>query len=173
MRAERKIFVDGNSYWLRELAIGDVFALYYSFGHVGIEDREELLTSLLANRFLLESITTCPWDKIVGLSVSEFKSFYNVFLELNDQFFRNTKPDANTEGRSLEVFIDGLFELCCSLIEVGHVGVFNYGYSFFIKSINNHEKIKNCDIAKMAQAMRMAQHSDAKEWKRYMRSLVG
>jgi hypothetical protein len=173
MKAKRKIFVDGNSYWINELTVGDVFALYYSFGHVGIEDGEELLTSLLANRFLLESITTCPWDKIVNLRASEFKSFYNVFLELNNQFFRNTKPDANTEGSSLEVFINELFELCCNLIEAGHSDVFNYGYSFFIKSISNHEKIKSGGIAEMATAMRMAQHSDAKEWKRYMRSLVG
>lgn len=173
MRAKRKIFVNGRGYWLNELAIGDVFALYYSFGHVGTGNEEDLLANLLANRSLLGSITTCPWDKIVNLRASEFKSLYDVFLELNDQFFRNTKSDVNTEGRSLEVFIDALFELCCSLIEVGHSGVFNYGYSFFIKSINNHEKIKNGSIAEMATAMRIAQHSDAKEWKRYMRSLVG
>jgi hypothetical protein len=173
MKNKRKIFIDGGIYWISEFTVGDVFALYYNLGHVEIGDKEEWLTSLLANRFLLTSITTCPWDKIVGLGASELQSFYNIFLELNDQFFRNIKPNANTESTSSEIFIDRLFELCCNLIEVGHAGVFNYGYSFFIKSVNNHEKIKSRNIAEMATGMRMAQHGDAKEWKNYVRSLVG
>jgi hypothetical protein len=47
----------------------------------------------------------------------------------------------------------------------------DYGYSYLLKAINNHEKIINSDTARIAIATRMAYHADDKTWKKYMRGL--
>lgn len=155
---------------MRELTIDDIFALYYALDSVDIESINGLFSNLFENRLLLESVTTCPWEVLIELGASELKNIYELFLELNGQFFCTKKAKENVKS---EDFVNSLFSLYCSLIESGHVNVLNYGYSFFLKAINNHELIRNTNIIGMANAVRVAQHGDDKQWKQYVRRLVG
>lgn len=176
MRNKKKIRIGKKNYWLKELTIKDIFSLYYSLK--AIEDSSNSTTDatnkvfveFLENRSLFSSITTCPWDELIGLHVSDFKKFYNEFLELNNQFFRkkNNKKDSSKGN-----FIDNLFSLYCRLVEAGHTDVLAYGYSFFLKAISNHENIVCERVARTAISTRTAQYAEDKEWKRYIRSLIG
>lgn len=164
---------NSKTYWVRELTIGDIFASYYTVRSIDAGGIEELFSNLVANISLLKSITTCPWDVLINLGASDLKNIYDLFLEVNSSFFgkKNKKPKNGT-GKE-EDFIDNLFILYCDLIEAGHTNVVDYGYSFFIKAINNHEKIRSFAIADIATANRVSYHSDDKQWEKYIRGLVG
>lgn len=176
MRNRKKIFVDNTSYWIKELTIRNIFSLYYNFKTT--EEPHDtkifgkIFTDFVENRSIVTSITSCPWDKLITLRVSDFKKFYDEFLELNSQFFRREKDKTDGKSRN-EDFINNLFMLYCRLVEAGHNNVLDYGYSFFLRAINNNHKIDCEDVAKRATAVRMAHHSNDKDWKRYIRSLIG
>lgn len=155
---------------MQELTVSDVFTLHYILGGLINEDTlKESFYGLFKKNSLLQSVTDCPYEILLDLGVSELNSFYEIFLELNSQLFSSKQ---NKDNVSIN-FIDSLFSLCCDLVEVGHTDVLTYGYSFFLKAINNHEKIKGRKLVETAEAIRTASHADAKQWKRYVRSLVG
>lgn len=175
LRSKKKFLLDnGKTYLVRELTIGDLFASYYTVRSIDTGGIEELFSNLIANISLLESVTTCPWDVLINIGASDLKNIYDLFLEVNSSFFqkKNNKKSKNSAGKE-EDFINNLFVLYCGLIEAGHTNVVDYGYSFFIRAINNHERIKSLAIAEIATANRAAYHSDDKQWKKYIRSLVG
>lgn len=156
---------------MRELTVDDIFALYYTFDSIDIESVGGLFSNLFESLPLLESVTTCPWKVLVELGTSELKKIYELFLELNGQFFCSRKEKPKKDDKP-EDFINNLFSLYCDLIESGHSNVLNYGYSFFLRAINNHERIKSLKVADMAIAIRTARSADDKQWKKYIRGLV-
>ena len=173
LRNKKKFVVDGESYWIRELNVGDVFDLYYAFQFLDAENVGDLFSTILENKSLVESISTCPCDVLMGLGSSELKDIYKLFLDLNGRFFRTkTHHEDSKVGNSVS-FIDNMFFRYCSLVESGHVDALQYGYSFFLKAVNNHEKLKCSKTADLAFAVRMANHGKDKDWKKYMRRLVG
>lgn len=167
MRNREKIVLDGISYWLRELTVSDVFMVYYES-----QDLVNDFSSIIAqNKVLVNSIIDCPWELFLDMRVSEVTKFYERVLKLNKNVFRS-KEKRSERKRDVNV-IDGLFEMCCAMIEAGHVDVLNYGYSFFLKSVNNHELIRNRSTVDFGNAVRIAYHGDDKQWKKYVRGLVG
>ncbi|MCK5021386.1 MAG: hypothetical protein KAS32_30520 [Candidatus Peribacteraceae bacterium] len=172
MRKKKKFVVNGKAYSICELSVNDVFALYYTFDSIEMEDARGLFSNLLESIPLLESVTTCPWKVLVNLGTSELKNIYELFLELNSFFFKKRKEKSKGKEVKIEEFVENVFFLYCNLTEAGHTGVLNYGYSFFIKAINNHERIKCSKIADGAMAARMAYHGDKNQWKKYIRDLI-
>lgn len=173
MRSKTKVLVNGQDYWIYELTVNDIFSFYHDVGNIDIA--ENIFLDFFNNKTILQlkAITSCPLNVLTSLPVSEFKDFVQVFLQQNNQFFSNKKQSKSSDdsSSSSEDFINNLFELCCNMIEAGYPNIFEYGYSFFIKIINNHEKIKSRQIAETAIAIRVAQHSDEKQWKKYLRGL--
>lgn len=155
-----------------ELSVNDVFVLYYTFDSIEMEDVGGLFSSLLESIPLLESVTTCPWEVLVSLGTSELKKVYELFLELNSFFFEKRKERSKGKEVKIEEFVENVFFSYCDLTEAGHTDILNYGYSFFTKAINNHERIKCSKIADRAMATRMAYLSDQKQWKKYIRGLI-
>jgi len=49
------------------------------------------------------------------------------------------------------------------------VHVFEYGFSFFIEALNEHEIISNGKRKDTAIAMRIASRADEKAWKKFMK----
>lgn len=175
MRNKIKIFIRDNPYWLYELTISDIFNFNYIIKNFNNIEIIEYLFKNISNHsdegLLFESITTCPFEVLLNLTISEFQEFVQSFIKQNHHFFNKKSSKTKTDQTKDNEFEVGLFDVCCHLIEHGHVNVMNYGYSFFFQAINNHEKIKSRDIAGIALATRMAQHSDDKQWKKYMRGL--
>ena len=175
MRDKKRFRVDGQTYWMRELTIDDIFALYYTFDSIDVETVGGLFSNIFESLPLLESITTCPWRVLVGLGSLELKKIYELFLKLNSTFFsgRLKKNENIKNGVKTEDFIDNIFFLYCDLTESGHTNVLRYGYSFFLRAVSNHERIKCSKIADSATSSRMAYHAENKDWKKYLRRLVG
>lgn len=175
MRNKKRFRVDGQTYWMRELTIDDIFALYYTFDSIDVETVGGLFSNIFESLPLLESITTCPWKVLVGLGSLELKNIYGLFLKLNSTFFSGRLKKGEDPQKELKTkdFIDNIFFLYCDLTESGHTDVLRYGYSFFLKAVSNHERIKCSKIADLATSSRMAYHSEKKDWKKYIRGLVG
>lgn len=170
LRNKKNINIDGKKYWLKELTVADVFELENNLGIIDRNHVEDILLFLFEDQLILKSITNCPLQVLINLRASEFKEVGKVFLSLNHLLFGKKNQSG---GRKRESFVNGLFALFCSLIEAGHVDVLNYGFSFFIKAVNNHELIKNTNIVSMADAVRVAHYGNDEQWKRHVRSLVG
>lgn len=45
----------------------------------------------------------------------------------------------------------------------------DYGFSFYIHAINEHELIRNRNMKEIAMAVRMANHGDKKEWRKFLK----
>lgn len=54
-------------------------------------------------------------------------------------------------------------------MESGHVDVFNYGFSYFLHALNEHQIIMNTKQKEMAIAFRIARNSDKSEWRKYLK----
>jgi hypothetical protein len=55
----------------------------------------------------------------------------------------------------------------CDLIEAGHTGALDYGFSFFLEVAGEHAKIEQTKMQNMAIAMRYSQ-ADAKHFMRFI-----
>jgi len=176
IRNRKAVTVEGKRYWINELTIGNIFDLYHS-----VEDDittkggfELLFVNIIRDDSLIGLITNCPSSLFLKTTPTKLKLIYEIFLEVNDNLFKpNRVVPEPKEAQSNESFIFNLFDFQCILVEAGHVNVLGYGYSYFIKAINNHEKNKSNRLAELASGFRHAHHSDNKEWKSYMRSLIG
>lgn len=169
MRKTKLITLGERCYELRELTINDVFCLSQVFGNV----TENVVHRFIRHETLITSISDIPRIKFLELGASEVTKLYEEILQLNSQFFYKREEKESEDKKNSSEFTNELFSICCTLIEAGHKDVFTYGYSFFIRAINNYEKIKNRNIVEVATSVRMAYHSDNKEWKKYVRSLIG
>ena len=55
------------------------------------------------------------------------------------------------------------------MIEAGHTNVLDYGYSFFIDALNEHEYVRSRDMKEIAIALRVARFANEKEWRKFLR----
>lgn len=168
IRNKKKVEIESKTYWVNELTIKDVFTFHFNFDK---SLTAGILPKLIDNRELLESVTDCPWEILISLPFSKLMKFQKIFMEVNKALFLQKKQDDLNTPTSSD-FIGNLFFLYCNLIEAGHSEILNYGYSFFIRAINNSERIKSSQTAEMAVAFRMSQTTDNKQWKKYIKTLT-
>lgn len=45
----------------------------------------------------------------------------------------------------------------------------DYGFSFYLHAMNEHELIRNRNMKEIAIAVRIAQHADKKDWKKFLK----
>ena len=62
----------------------------------------------------------------------------------------------------------GLFKETCHLIEAGHVNVLEYGFSYFIAALNEHQIIQGQTKKILALAMRASKLKD-KDFKKFLK----
>lgn len=55
------------------------------------------------------------------------------------------------------------------MIEAGHTNALDYGYSFFIDALNEHEYVRGRNMKDIAIALRVARFADEKGWKKFLR----
>ena len=86
-------------------------------------------------------------------------------------FFRRTGHDGSdrSDQHSQSGDYKRLFKSACKLIEAGHPNVLDYGYSFFVDALNEHEYIKYEKLKDTAYAFRVAQFADEKTWRNFLR----
>lgn len=172
VRNRRKISLSERYYWVNELTIGDIFNLYYIVDDITNEsDFKQLFSKLIQEDSLVGFITNCPFQVLFQINPSELKIIYDVFLDINKQLF-NKSIKQTTAPQTFDSFIFALFDLQCRLIEAGHLNAMDYGYSYFVRAINNYEQSRSRNIAEYAVASRNAYHADNKEWKKYIKELI-
>jgi len=59
----------------------------------------------------------------------------------------------------------------CRLIEKGHVGVAEYGYSFYVTVSEDSFRLESEAIKNNMIAIRCAMHADEKDWKKIMKAM--
>lgn len=62
----------------------------------------------------------------------------------------------------------GLFKEACHLIEANHVNVLDYGFSYFIAALNEHQLIQGDQKKILAIAVRASKLKD-KDFKRFLK----
>ncbi len=62
----------------------------------------------------------------------------------------------------------GLFKETCHLIEAGHVNVFDYGFSYFIAALNEHQIIQGEHKKILAIAVRASKLKD-KDFNKFLK----
>lgn len=163
MRDREVIMIGGDVYFVYEMTVRDIFSILYNLQLLG----KGSFYGFLTDYRLISSITNCPLKVLLNLSVSELYGLYGTFMKLNKSFF----SENNKKSITTEELITNLFSMYCVVVEAGHVGVMDYGFSFFTKSVSNYYYRKNIRLAENAHAFRVGQHGDDKVWKRYIRSL--
>ena len=170
IRNKKRVFIDGNAYWVNELTVGDIFNAYHVVEDITNENSfKELFSKLVIDAFLIEVVTNCPLSVFYQTSPTELKVVYESFLAVNKQLLRKSSVDSTQANIP---FIIGLFDLYCYLVEAGHSNVLNYGYSYFVKAINNCGKNKNRNMVELASAFRTARFANDKEWMKYIRKMT-
>ena len=54
-------------------------------------------------------------------------------------------------------------------MEAGHADVWRYGYSYFLIAVNEHQRIALEQTKELAFAVRLGNHADEKDWKKFMK----
>lgn len=56
------------------------------------------------------------------------------------------------------------------MVEAGHAGAADYGFSFFLDAVSEHERIVQEKLVLAAYAARVGTNADEKVWKQFLRS---
>jgi len=84
------------------------------------------------NSVVIQSCISIDTSK---LSHADNAKISSVFVRINKAFYdSSSKSDTKTDQ------VKQLDKTCCSLIELGHAAVFDYGWRFFLTCIEQHEK---------------------------------
>lgn len=169
LKKQKRITIDNEAYVVSELTIRDIFNLSGAINETGQVDVEKLFNDLLEDASLIVSVINCPLSKILQMPPSDIQQVYNSFLDINKLLFKQSSPSGKI---SQKPFILSLFKIYCRLIEIGHKDAFDYGYSFGLEALGNYRINRLAEMAETSTSIRQAYHSDAKEWKRYIRGLI-
>ena len=104
-----------------------------------------------------------------ALKRGDFELYWKKFAEVNSAFFQpgpEKKPAKNAVKKTKKFDLEEVDRSICRLIQLGHIGVVDYGWSFFLTALSESARLETKQLKNLAVTIRMAVWADEQTWRK-------
>ncbi len=104
-----------------------------------------------------------------ALKRGDFELYWKKFTEVNSAFFQpraEKGPAKNADKNTKEFDLVEFDRSVCRMIQLGHIGVADYGWSFFLTALSESARLETKQLKNLAVTIRMAVWADEQTWRK-------